>query len=839
MIYYIDRMSGAPDADGLSPERARRDYRDLTVRPGDKVLFRRGTYMRETLAVTGGEAGAPVTYGAWGEGNNPVFCGSVDVSDPSLWEAAGENVWRLRTELSSEACNFIYDGGRVGGALAWEKRDLAHQGDWHDTAIGSTEQHRPLEEAREVLLYSVGNPGEHYRHIECAVRGERRMAPCLSHVIYEDLAFENSGVHGIAGTAVDVTVRRCSFCFIGGCVWNRQLKIRFGNGIEFWNTADDMLVEDCFFNNVYDSCVTHQGAGPACRPANNLHYRRNLFMNYGMAAYEARDHMTVASSFTDNICVRAIGGFSPMGDITPRRSEIWPQPMGHHLFLWRIPAAAEGGSLEIARNIFWDAPEGAAVYSIISPAAEAQMSLHDNVYWTSNEKLLNRIGGRSYAPADFARYQEQTGQDAGSRYEKMDLAALLDFWFARAGIPRAGVTETMEGRPPRIGFTGGTAKDPISYRAGEEAVFDVRLTKDGGDTVPAPRFRWTLRADGGASLSGETDGASGHAVIRAVLPAAGFVRLTVTACAADGTPLPYAEPFEGGAGADVRLIRQAGEEPADFDAFWTDTVRAELDPVAPVFTMKREFACGDPADQVFDVRVAAPGGADASGYLRIPRGAAAGSLPIRVIFRGYGVSSADVPPKAEAISLSLNQMGTENGHPQSYYDALRAEKYENFGFGAAENASPATCELKYLLLRAVQAVRALKTMPEWNGRDVILTGGSMGAFQAVFAAAMEPGATNLELFIPWMCDLAGAGAGRLRGWRPDGAAMPYYDTVSFARRVTAPVTITAGLGDDVCPASGIAALYNAFTSRKSLCLIQDRTHAAAGVGASGTCLADL
>ena len=79
MIYYIDPHNGNNAFDGTSPEKARQDYHDIAVKPGDSVLFRRGGVIRGTLDRAQGEDGAPVTYGAWGEGKAPVFCGSVDV----------------------------------------------------------------------------------------------------------------------------------------------------------------------------------------------------------------------------------------------------------------------------------------------------------------------------------------------------------------------------------------------------------------------------------------------------------------------------------------------------------------------------------------------------------------------------------------------------------------------------------------------------------------------------------------------------------------------------------------------------------------------------------------
>ena len=97
-------------------------------------------------------------------------------------------------------------------------------------------------------------------------------------------------------------------------------------------------------------------------------------------------------------------------------SEIHPQPMGHHIFLWRIWEAPEGGSLLIEGNRFENAPHGAAVYSIICPEAEAQVALRNNLY-TGNDTLLVRWGEKNYPSLD--EYKSATGNDEGSEYIKI------------------------------------------------------------------------------------------------------------------------------------------------------------------------------------------------------------------------------------------------------------------------------------------------------------------------------------------------------------------------------------------------------------------------------------
>ena len=178
-------------------------------------------------------------------------------------------------------------------------------------------------------------------------------------------------------------------------VRSRELRIRFGNGIENWDHSRDILVRDCLFDGIYDSCVTHQGPGEAAGLAVNVAYVDNVFRNYGMAAYEARDKVGINVRFEGNICEGAGEGFSLQDETPPRRSEIWPQPMGHHLFIWRMEHGTEHGGIFVRNNDFGSSPYGAAVYSVISPEAEGQFVFEGNRY-RKESGLLVRWGGRNY-----------------------------------------------------------------------------------------------------------------------------------------------------------------------------------------------------------------------------------------------------------------------------------------------------------------------------------------------------------------------------------------------------------------------------------------------------------
>ena len=90
--------------------------------------------------------------------------------------------------------------------------------------------------------------------------------------------------------------------------------------------------------------------------------------------------MPLCAEFCNNTCEDAGGGFSRLGEEMPRRSEIWPQPMGHHIFLWRIEKPTPNGSIKIENNVFGNAIYGKAIYDIICDDAKKQLTVNNNEY---------------------------------------------------------------------------------------------------------------------------------------------------------------------------------------------------------------------------------------------------------------------------------------------------------------------------------------------------------------------------------------------------------------------------------------------------------------------------
>lgn len=413
MIYYIDNVNGSDINDGLSEVTPKKDYLTVTPMPGDEVLFKRGTVTNVQLRTVSGSDENPVTYGAYGKGKAPVFSGACDLSDPSVWKEESPNIWVTDAVKNDEVCNVIYNDSDLCGALRWVKEDLCEQGDFYDNCFGFSNSGKKTGDDHRLWIYSEKNPALYYNSVEAAVYGERFIISLNSNIVIRDITIKNGGVHAVAGYygAKNFKLLNCSVLRIGGCVWNYERRIRFGNGMECWDIAENVLIEGCLFSNIYDSAVTHQGAKDTCRPCKNMVFRNNIFIKCGMGAYEQRDLFPEYAEFSDNVCLDAGEGFSKLGETMPRSSEIWPQPMGHHLFLWRVDKPTPGGRFIVKNNIFGNAPYGAAIYSVMDEASDRQMEISDNTYYTENPDLLIRLYGK-----DFKSFAEYEKYETGAKY---------------------------------------------------------------------------------------------------------------------------------------------------------------------------------------------------------------------------------------------------------------------------------------------------------------------------------------------------------------------------------------------------------------------------------------
>lgn len=71
-------------------------------------------------------------------------------------------------------------------------------------------------------------------------------------------------------------------------------------------------------------------------------------------------------------------------------------------------------------------------------------------------------------------------------------------------------------------------------------------------------------------------------------------------------------------------------------------------------------------------------------------------------------------------------------------------------------ASRDTFYFKGMYMRVLRALAYAKTRPEWDGRTLLVYGGSQGGAQAMAAAALDPDVSFCLVTVPALCDHAGS-----------------------------------------------------------------------------------
>lgn len=413
--------------------------------------------------------------------------------------------------------------------------------------------------------------------------------------------------------------------------------------------------------------------------------------------------------------------------------------------------------------------------------------------------------------------------------------------------------QTTSAASGRWGFDdiidGRTTRELPVYAVGETMTFRFALRGFKGLDASMCTFDWVRTGDDGRTERGRAP-ADRPLVLSTSIDRPGFVRYYVELLDANGNPVlrekmddgdNYKVRFDGGAGAGILDIRPAVPEPDDFDAFW----RRMKDRLAAVPWRGRvkevRIDSGRPDVELYAVEVPCAGGRPATGFLSVPAAAKDGRrFPADISFYGYGGSWSNYATqkpapgrlRTDVVQFLSSAHGFELMREPAYYRSMRESCGSNgygYAFDPQENADPEKSYFNGMVLRVLRGLEYLKSRPEWNGRELVAHGGSMGGLQTIWAAALDHDVTHALAEAPWCCDIGGTECGRSRGdwyvkWVP---GLGYYDPVNFAKRIPETCLFELpriGLGDYVCPPIGVMSFYNSLSCPKKGVCLQNTRH---------------
>jgi len=312
----------------------------------------------------------------------------------------------------------------------------------------------------------------------------------------------------------------------------------------------------------------------------------------------------------------------------------------------------------------------------------------------------------------------------------------------------------------------------------------------------------------------------------------GFLRCTVTAFV-DGKEYTKAAT----AGFDPLSIQPTVDNPADFTQFW-NKAKADLAtiPIDARMTLMPD-RCTEKVNvyhvSLQNFRV----GSRLYGILCIPK--KEGKYPALLTVPGAGVRPYNgniVMAEKGLITFEIGIHGVPVNMDVSVYNNLGAgalNGYQNFNLDDRDRFY-----YKRVYLGCVRANDFIFSLPQFDGTNLAVTGGSQGGALSIITAGLDARVKYLAAYYPALCDVTGYLKGRAGGWphyfdknnlafnnkKDKIETTGYYDVVNFARLLKVPGLYTWGFNDETCPPTSMYAAYNVITAPKSLYLALETGH---------------
>lgn len=372
-----------------------------------------------------------------------------------------------------------------------------------------------------------------------------------------------------------------------------------------------------------------------------------------------------------------------------------------------------------------------------------------------------------------------------------------------------------------------------TYKTSEPVKFTISVFKN-GNLIPNARVRYEIGPEKqDPTQKGTLTLATGSQIVEGgTMTTGGFLRCIAIA-EIEGKEYRNLST----AAFDPSSISPTVENPSDFDTFWQDA-KTELSkiPLDAKMTLLPE-RCTEKVN-VYHVSIQNfKVGTRLYGILCVPK--KEGKYPALLQVPGAGVRpySGDIGNAEKGIiTLQIGIHGIPvTMDPSVYVDLGNGilNGYPNYNLDDKNRFF-----YKRVYMGCVRANDFLTSLPQYDGSNLAVTGGSQGGALSIITASLDNRVKYLGAFYPALADVTGYLKGRAGGWphyfdkwnkaanetKEKLATVGYYDVVNFARRLKVPGMYSWGFNDETCPPTSMYAAYNVITAPKELFLALDTGH---------------
>lgn len=281
--------------------------------------------------------------------------------------------------------------------------------------------------------------------------------------------------------------------------------------------------------------------------------------------------------------------------------------------------------------------------------------------------------------------------------------------------------------------------------------------------------------------------------------------------------------------------------PSDFNEFW-DKTKAEAAQFPLTYTKEHVEKYSTDKIDCYLIRLQLNRQNQCIyGYLFYPK--AEGKYPVVLCPPGAGIKTIKGPMRHKyyaeegCIRFEIEIHGL---HPElddeTFSEISRAFSSRENGYLVNGLDSRENYYMKRVYLACVRSIDLLTSLPEWDGKNVIVQGGSQGGALALVTAGLDKRVTACVANHPALSDMAGYKAGRAGGYphlfsktvdmdTPQKIqTLAYYDVVNFAKQITVPVYMTWGYNDNTCPPTTSYIVYNVLNCSKEALITPINEH---------------
>ena len=371
------------------------------------------------------------------------------------------------------------------------------------------------------------------------------------------------------------------------------------------------------------------------------------------------------------------------------------------------------------------------------------------------------------------------------------------------------------------------------YKVGEKAKFKVSVAQSGSAKLPVklkfqvgPEKMIPFKSDS-VTLTTNDFTIEGYTLL-----APGFLRCTVTS-EWNGKVIKSLAT----AAFSPDLIKPTINLPTEFSNFWKKSINGLLKiPMNPKMELIRESSTEN--TNVYQVSFQNIHDSRVFGILCVPK--KAGKYPAVLKVPGAGVRGYKGDVNLAEKGIITLEIGI-HGIPVT----MDADFYKNmsggplFGYTNINLDNKDAYYYNRVYLGCIRAVDFLVSLPEYDGTNVAVYGGSQGGALSIVTAALDKRIKYLGVYYPALSDLTGYLFNRAGGWphffnatnivnnntKDKLETVQYYDVVNFAKQLSVPGYYSWGYNDETCPPTSMYAAYNSIPAPKELAIYKETDHA--------------